>query len=127
MSPGSGGGGDGRERRGVPGKFARTQCAGSRESTVALRNGRGGCGALLYERLVRRLPTRFALFYLERGSTDHLDRSTKKSRACAIAPDLLEQDTFGNERYVAQTKDDVGSRENDMIQITSIRLGLIAI
>src|SRR5437868_6559134 len=45
-----GGGGDGRERRGVPGKFARTRCAGSRE---ALQNGRGGCGALLYERLVR--------------------------------------------------------------------------
>src|SRR6266480_105007 len=40
-----GGGGDGRERRGVPGKFARTRCAGSRE---ALQNGRGGCGALLY-------------------------------------------------------------------------------
>jgi hypothetical protein len=53
-----------------------------------------GCVCLLWLRLVRRLPTRFALFYLERGSTDHLDRSTKKSRACAIAPDLLEQDFF---------------------------------
>ena len=88
MSAGSGSGGDGRERRGIAEKFARTRCAESRE---ALRNGRGGCGALLYERLVRRLPTRFPLFYLERGSTDHLRRDTEKSPACAIAPDLLEQ------------------------------------
>jgi len=29
--------------------------------------------------------------YLERGSTNHLDRSTEKSSACAIAPDLREQ------------------------------------
>src|SRR6266536_3470998 len=34
---------------------------------------------------------------------------------------------FGNERYVAQTRDDVGWRENNMTQITSIKLGLIAI
>src|SRR6266403_111096 len=34
---------------------------------------------------------------------------------------------LGNERYVAQTKDDVGRRENNMTQITSIKLGLIAI
>jgi hypothetical protein len=106
------------------GKFARTRFAGSQE---ALRNGRGGCGALLYERLVRRLPTRFPLFYLERGSIDHLMRDTEKSRACAIAPDLLEQNILVNERYLAQTKDDVGWRENNMTQITSIKLGLIAI
>jgi len=43
--------GDGRERRGVPGKFARTRCAGSRE---ALGNWRGGCDALSYERLLLR-------------------------------------------------------------------------
>jgi hypothetical protein len=94
---------------------------------VALRNGRGGCGALLYERLVRRLPTRSAPYYLERGSTNHLDRSTEKSSACAIAPDLLEQNILEDERYVAQTKDDVGRRENNMTQIASIKLGLIAI
>jgi hypothetical protein len=33
--------------------------------------------------------------YLERGSTDHLDGSTEKSSACAIAPDLLEQSFWG--------------------------------
>src|SRR5882757_7499224 len=57
-------------------------------------------GALLYECLVRRVPTRSALFYLERGSTEHLGRSTEKSSASAIAPDLLEQNILGNERYV---------------------------
>ena len=35
-------------------------------------------------------------FYLERGSTDHLDRSTEKSCACAIAPDLFEQNFLDN-------------------------------
>src|SRR5439155_4207041 len=65
--------------------------------------------------------------YLERGSIDHLRRSTEKSSACAIAPDLLEQNILWDERYVAQTKDDVGWRENNMTQITSIKLGLIAI
>ena len=33
--------------------------------------------------------------YLERGSTDHLDGSTEKSSACAIAPDLLEESFWG--------------------------------
>ena len=80
-----------------------------------------------YERLVRRAPTRSAPSYLERGSIDHLRRSTEKSSACAIAPDLLEQNILWDERYVAQTKDDVGRRENNMTQITSIKLGLIAI
>jgi len=56
-----------------------------------------------------------------------LRRSTEKSSACAIAPDPLEQNILGDERYVAQTKDDVGRRENNMTQITSIKLGLIAI
>jgi hypothetical protein len=49
--------------------------------------------------------------YLERGSTDHLDGSTEKSSACAIAPDLREQNILEDERYVAQTRDDVGWRE----------------
>ena len=62
-----------------------------REAEKHSRMGEAGCGALLYERLVRRLPTRFPQFYLERGITDHLRRDTEKSRACAIAPDLLEQ------------------------------------
>jgi len=84
-------------------------------------------GALLYECLVRRVPTRSAPFYLERGSIDHLGCGTEKSSMCAIAPDLLEQNILGNERYVAQTKDDVGRTENNMTQITSIKLGLIAI
>ena len=35
--------------------------------------------------------------------------------------------TYWDERYVAQTRDDVGRRENNMTQITSIKLGLIAI
>src|SRR6476660_6529511 len=48
---------------------------------------------------------------LERGSTDYLDRSTEKSSVCAIAPDLREQNILEDERYVAQTKDDVGWRE----------------
>jgi len=65
-------------------------------------------------------------FYFERESTDYPGCGTEKSCACAIAPDLLEQN-FGKERYVAQTKDDVGRRENHMTQITSIELGLIAI
>jgi hypothetical protein len=82
---------------------------------------------LLQERLVRRVLTGPALFYLERGSTDPLDRSTEKSRACAIAPDPLEQNILEDERYAAQTKDDVGRRENNMTQIRSIKLGLIAI
>ena len=82
---------------------------------------------MLYECLVRRVPTRSAPFYLERGSTNHLDRSTEKSSACAIAPDLLEQNILMVKRYVAQNKDDVGWRENNMTQITSIKLGLIAI
>ena len=46
-----------------------------------------------------------APFYLERGSTDHLERSTEKSSACAIAGDLLEQNILENERYIVQTKD----------------------
>jgi hypothetical protein len=49
--------------------------------------------------------------YLERRSTNHLDRGSEKSSACAIAPDLREQNIFGDERYVAQTKDDLGWRE----------------
>jgi hypothetical protein len=49
--------------------------------------------------------------YLERGSTNHLDRSTEKSCARAIAPDLREQNILEDERYVAQTRDDVGWRE----------------
>jgi len=49
--------------------------------------------------------------YLERGSTNHLDRSTEKSSACAIAPDLREQNILEDERYIVQTKDDVGWRE----------------
>ena len=49
--------------------------------------------------------------YLERGSTDYLGRGTEKSCACAIAPDLREQNILEDERYVAQTKDDVGWRE----------------
>ena len=77
------------------------------------------------EGLVRHAATRPAPSYLERGSTNHLDRSTEKSSACAIAADLLEQNILGNERYVAQTKDDVGRRENNMTQITSIKLGVI--
>jgi len=64
--------------------------------------------------------------YLKRKSTDHLDGRTEKSSVCARAPDLLGQNILGNE-YVAQTKDDVGRRENNMTQITSIKLGLIAI
>src|SRR5205807_38486 len=73
------------------------------------------------------IATRSAPSYIERGSIDHLRRSTEKSSACAIAPDLLEQNILWDERYVAQTKDDVGWRENNMTQITSIKLGLIAI
>ena len=65
--------------------------------------------------------------YLERGSVAHLDRSTEKSSACAIAPDLREQHILEGEGYVAQTKDDVGRRENNMTQITLIKLGVIAI
>src|SRR4029077_8242980 len=83
--------------------------------------------ALLYERLARRVLTGPALLYLERGSTDHLDGRTEKSSACAIAPDPLEQNILGVKRYVAQTKDDVGRRENNMTRITSIKLGLTAI
>ena len=49
--------------------------------------------------------------YIERGSTNHLDRSTEKSCARAIAPDLREQNILEDERYVAQTRDDVGWRE----------------
>jgi hypothetical protein len=63
---------------------------------------------------------------LERGSVAHLGRSSEKSSACAIAPDLLEPNILGDERCVAQTKDDVGRRETNMTQITSIKLGLIA-
>jgi transposase len=44
---------------------------------------------------IARVPTRSAPSYLERGSTNHLDRSTEKSSACAIAPDLLEQNFGG--------------------------------
>ena len=77
--------------------------------------------------LVRRAPARSASSYLERGSVAHLGRGGEKSSACAIAPDLLEPNILGEERYVAQTKDDVGRRENNMTQITSIKLGLIAI
>jgi len=73
------------------------------------------------------VPTRSAPSYLERGSTNHLGRGTEKSSASAISPDRLEQNILGNERYVDQTKDDVGRRENNMTQITSIKLGLIAI
>ena len=79
------------------------------------------------ETVGRRAPTGPVPSYLERGSTNHLDRSTEKSSACAIAPDPLEQNVLADERYVAQTKDDVGWRENNMTQITSIKLGLIAI
>jgi hypothetical protein len=64
---------------------------------------------LLYERLVRRLPTRFPLFYLERGSIDHLMRDTEKSRACAIAPDLLEQNILVNERSPLPNNSPIGS------------------
>jgi hypothetical protein len=49
--------------------------------------------------------------YIERGSTNHLDRSTEKSSVCAIAPGLREQNILEHERYVAQTRDDVGWRE----------------
>jgi hypothetical protein len=73
------------------------------------------------------VPTRSAPSYLERGITNHLDCSSEKSSACAIAPDPLEQNILEDERYAAQNKDDVGRRENIMTQITSIKLGLIAI
>jgi len=39
--------------------------------------------------------------------------------------DLLELNISKNERYVAQTKDDAGRRENNMTQINSIKLGVI--
>jgi hypothetical protein len=40
-------------------------------------------------------PRESAPSYLERGSSDHLDRSTEKSSACAMAPDPLEQNISG--------------------------------
>jgi hypothetical protein len=51
----------------------------------------------------------------------------KNPSRCAVGRIQLEPNTLGDERYVAQTKDDVGRRENGMTQITSIKLGLIAI
>jgi hypothetical protein len=51
------------------------------------------------------------LFYVERGSTDHLERVTEKSSPCAMAPDLLEHNVLELERYVAQNKNDVGRKE----------------
>ena len=56
--------------------------------------------------LVRRALTRPAPFYLERGSIDHLGRGSRKPSVCVMAGDLLEPNILGNEKYVAQTKDD---------------------
>jgi len=50
-----------------------------------------------------------------------------KNPARAQSRRIFSSRYFGNERYVAQTRDDVGWRENNMNQITSIKLGLIAI
>jgi hypothetical protein len=65
--------------------------------------------------------------YLERGSTDYLGRGTEKSCACAIASDLLEQNILVKRKIRRSNQGRRGMEGNNMTQIRSIRLGLMAI
>jgi hypothetical protein len=69
----------------------------------AVRNGRGGCGALLYERLLRR--PRGSLYSISNEGALITSGVIRKNPAHAQSRRIFSSRIFfGNERYVAQTK-----------------------